>query len=144
MAKFSHRVKTKEYTFRSKFEAQIYNTAKASRKVLTFEPKNAILNYTISYRYQPDFILPNGILIEAKGHLDVFDRRKMIAVKTCHPELDIRFVFQNSRSRLSRHGKTYGEWAEKAGFPWAEGSIPLEWWKENKKEENSHDEQRID
>lgn len=129
--KHSIRVKTKDHHFRSKFEASLYGMAKACKKKLDFEPKDAIINYTIAFRYQPDFRLPNGILVEAKGQLDVWDRRKMIAVKKQRPELDIRFVFQNARCRLSRGGKTYGEWATSAGFPWAEGSIPIEWWTEN-------------
>jgi len=110
----------------------LYGLAKASRKTLEFEPKDAIISYVTHHRYQPDFRLKNGILIEAKGQLDVHDRSKMVAVKKARPELDIRFVFQNARSRLSRHGKTYGEWAEKAGFPFAEGSIPLSWFNEEK------------
>lgn len=130
MPKFSTRVKTKDHHFRSKFEASIYSCAKASRKKLEFEPKDAIINYTIAFRYQPDFRLPNGILIEAKGLLDVWDRRKMIAVKEADPALDIRFVFQSAKRRLSRNGKTYAEWAEQHGFPHAEGIIPLEWWRE--------------
>lgn len=130
MPKFSTRVKTKDHHFRSKFEAEVYKTAKASRRRLDYEPKDAIINYTISFRYQPDFRLPNGVLIEAKGLLDTWDRRKMLAVKDACPELDIRFVFQSARRRLSRNGKTYGEWAEAAGFQWAEGTIPLEWFRE--------------
>ena len=106
---------------------------------MTFEPKSAILPYSIHYRYLPDFELPNGILVEAKGQLDVIDRRKMVAVKVAWPEKDIRFVFQNARCRLSRHGKTYGEWATAAGFPFAEGSIPLEWFKETKNDEERTD-----
>ena len=101
MMKFSTRVKHRDgITFRSKFEAQLYNTARASNKKLDFEPKEAIINYTIAFRYQPDFVLPNGIIVEAKGRLDVWDRRKMVAVKAARPELDIRFVFQNGRCRL--------------------------------------------
>lgn len=131
MAKFSTRVKHRDgMTFRSKFEASLYGLARASKKTLDFEPKDAIIPYTTHHRYQPDFRLPNGILIEAKGHLDVADRSKMVAVKKARPDLDIRFVFCNARMKLSRNGKTYGQWAESAGFPWAEGSIPLEWWRE--------------
>jgi len=136
VAKFSVRVKHKDgMTFRSKFEASIYGIAKASRKKLDFEPKSAIIDYTISFRYQPDFVLPNGIIVEAKGHLDVWDRRKMVAVKECRPELDIRFVFQSASRKLSRHGKSYGDWAESKGFKWAEGAIPLTWWKETVNEQ---------
>ena len=131
MPKRSIRVKHKDgMTFRSKLEAQVYNAARSSRKRLTFEDKAAIIPYSIEYRYLPDFVLPNGIIVEVKGQLDVADRRKMVAVKKHRPDLDIRFVFGNARCRLSRHGKTYGEWAEAAGFKWAEGLIPLDWWKE--------------
>jgi hypothetical protein len=128
--KRSVRVKTKDNHFRSKFEASLFGLAKASKKELDFEPKDAIIDYSIHFRYQPDFRLSNGILVEAKGQLDVWDRRKMAAVKAARPELDIRFVFQNARTKLSRNGKTYAQWAEGAGFPWAEGSIPIEWWTE--------------
>lgn len=117
-------------TFKSKFEYYVYNTARASRKRLEYEPKSALIDYTIAFRYQPDFVLPNGIIIEAKGRLDVWDRRKMVAVKAQHPDLDIRFVFQKASMKLSRAGKTYGEWADTYGFPWADGMIPLEWFKE--------------
>lgn len=115
--------------FRSKFEATIYSTAKSSRRKIEYEPKESIINYSIAFRYQPDFKLSNGVLIEAKGHLDAWDRRKMIAVKLAEPSLDIRFVFQNASRRLSRHGKTYGEWADQHGFPYAEGIIPIDWYK---------------
>lgn len=138
MAKMSVRVKHRDgMTFRSKFEASLYGLAKARKKKLTFEPRDAIIPYTINYRYQPDFVLDNGVLIEAKGQLDVNDRRKMVAVKAARPDLDIRFVFMNARTKLSRYGKTYGEWAEKAGFPWAEGEIPPEWWDKKKEEKNA-------
>lgn len=129
------RVKHKDgMTFRSKLEYFVYNTARASRRQLEYEPKSAIIDYTIAFRYQPDFVLPNGIIIEAKGRLDVWDRRKMIAVKAQHPHLDIRFVFQKASMKLSRAGKTYGEWADAVGFPWSEGTIPLKWWGEQRKE----------
>ena len=52
----------------------------------------------------------------------------MVAVKEANPLLDIRFVFQNARVKLSRNSDTsYGEWAEKKGFLWAHQSIPEEW-----------------
>ena len=133
--KFSVRVKTKDNHFRSKFEASLFGIAIGLKKKLDFEPKDAIIPYSIHYRYQPDFRLPNGILVEAKGQLDVNDRRKMVAVKAARPDLDIRFVFQNARTKLSRYGKTYGEWATSKGFPFAEGSIPIDWWSESNGEE---------
>ena len=50
----------------------------------------------LAYRmYTPDFVLPNGIIIETKGRFTVADRRKHILIKKQHPKLDIRFVFEN-------------------------------------------------
>jgi hypothetical protein len=118
--------------FRSKFEKTVYDTAKKSRKKIEYEPSNPRFNYVLESRYYPDFRLPNGIYIETKGFFKAADRRKMIAVKLGHQRMDIRFVFQRASNKLTkaRGSKTYGEWAEYHGFKWAEGTIPLAWWKE--------------
>jgi hypothetical protein len=78
--------------------------------------------------YTPDFQLENGIIIEAKGKLDINDRKKMVLVKAQHPKLDIRFVFQKASNKIYKGSPTtYAEWAEKEGFLWANGLIPEEW-----------------
>lgn len=95
---------------------------------------------TISYikpsrasKYRPDFPLPNGIIIETKGRLMTEDRQKHILVKQQHPELDIRFVFSNSKSRISKtSATTYGMWCEKHGFLYADKRIPEAWLNEPK------------
>lgn len=115
--------------FRSGFEEAVYNTARRSRKKLEHEPH--FLPYQMKGSYLPDFILPNGIYIEVKGYLDAAACKKMKAVKASNPHLDIRFVFQNANGKRNKRAKLRNwEWAEKHGFPWAEGSIPLDWWKE--------------
>lgn len=76
--------------------------------------------------YIPDFILSRKdftgkkIYIEAKGHFRPEAKRKMVAVKKLHPDLDIRFVFYSRKVSDIR-------FAEKHGFPYAIGSIPEEW-----------------
>ena len=43
----------------------------------------------LSYRtYTPDFILNNGIIIETKGRFLAADRRKHLAIKIQHPNLE--------------------------------------------------------
>ena len=86
----------------------------------------------LTYRtYTPDFILPNGIIIEAKGLFTTNDRRKHLAVKKQHPNLDIRFVFENSRRKLSKGAKsTYASWCERHKFMYADRVIPEEWLKQ--------------
>ena len=49
-------------------------------------------------------------------------------VRKQHPELDIRFVFSNSKGKLYKGSKTtYGEWCEKNNFLYAHRLIPNEW-----------------
>jgi hypothetical protein len=89
------------------------------------------LPYVIKGTYNPDIKLSNGIFIEVKGVLDAGTQRKMKAVKESHPDLDIRFVFARAGNKLRKGGRmTYWQWAEKYGFPWSEGMIPREWFKE--------------
>ncbi|MCJ8277363.1 MAG: hypothetical protein MJK18_11025, partial [Bdellovibrionales bacterium] len=79
-------------------------------------------------KYTPDFILPNGIVIETKGRFVTADRQKHVLIKDQHPDLDIRFVFSNSRNRISKTSKTtYAMWCEKNGFKYADKEIPKEW-----------------
>ena len=115
--------------FRSKFEEDMYNAARRSRKQLVHEPH--FIPYIMRGNYLPDFLLPNGIFVEAKGYLDAAACKKMIAVKRSNPELDIRFVFQKANGKRNKRAKLQNwQWAEKHGFLWSEGTIPLTWWKE--------------
>ena len=89
----------------------------------------------LAYRtYTPDFILYNGIIIETKGRFLAADRRKHIAIKKQHPKLDIRFVFTNSRAKLSKGAKSsYADWCIKHGFRYYDRIIPEDWLKEKGK-----------
>lgn len=105
------------------------------RAGVSFSYEGIEIPYTEQHTYVPDFILPNGIMIEAKGWLRPENRRKHVALKKQHPELDIRFVFQNAHNKLNKNSKTtYAEWADRHGIKWAEKYIPEEWIKEKKKE----------
>jgi hypothetical protein len=81
-----------------------------------------------SKTYTPDFILPNGIIIESKGRFVPDDRKKHLKVREQNPELDIRFVFSNSRNKIRKGSKTtYAMWCEKNNFLYADKRIPDEW-----------------
>lgn len=119
-------------SFRSKFEEAVYTKAIENGGKLAFEPK--FFDYVLNLRYLVDFELANGVYIETKGRLTAVDRRKMLAVKYANPDIDIRFIFQRSKNTLTKRSKTtYAQWAEKNGFKWAEGAIPVSWLKEKKK-----------
>lgn len=119
-------------SFKSKFESTVYAEALEAGRKLVYEPTKAKLKYVLPARtYQPDFVLsPSGVVVETKGFLRYDDLRKMQAVKLCNPDLDIRIVFMKADKLLRKGGSmTYGQWATKNGFPYAEGLIPEEWFK---------------
>ena len=112
--------------YRSKLERQI--ALQLREAGVRFEYESMRLGYTRKCTYTPDFILSNGILIEVKGWFKSSDRTKMVAVREANPELDIRFLFQNANIRITKGSKTsYGDWAEKKGFKWAEKRVPESW-----------------
>ena len=86
----------------------------------------------LAYRtYTPDFLLDNNIIIEVKGRFIASDRRKHLAIKRQHPELDIRFIFENSKRKLYKGAKsTYAEWCIRHGFFYCDRIIPANWLKE--------------
>ena len=99
---------------------------------VSFEYETLKIKWTLleNKTYTPDFILPNGIIVESKGRFVAADRKKHLKVKEQHPDLDIRFVFSNSRAKLNKGAKsTYGDWCDKYGFTYADKRIPDEWLK---------------
>ena len=81
--------------------------------------------------YRPDFILPNGIIVETKGRFLTEDRQKHKLLQEQHPDLDLRFVFSRSSSRLTKASKTtYADWCRRYGFRFADARIPPEWFAE--------------
>lgn len=112
--------------FKSGFERSI--DANLRSRGVRFGYETLQLKYVLDGVYNPDFILPNGIIVEAKGLLDRISKRKMVAVKTQHPDRDIRFLFMVGDKKIPGSKQTHGQWATKNGFQWAEGIvIPQEW-----------------
>ncbi len=115
---------------RSTFEANLCNDMDARGLTYSYEPKDAHLGYMLEYI--PDFVLPNGIVVEAKGWFDSTDRTKMLRVKQANPTRDIRFIFM-ADNKLNKGSKMrYSDWCTKHGFLYAIGkSIPEGWWHEH-------------
>ncbi|MBL4783893.1 MAG: hypothetical protein JKY49_00545 [Cohaesibacteraceae bacterium] len=84
-------------------------------------------------KYTPDFLLPKKtggfMYIEMKGWFKPADRVKHLLIQKQQPDLDIRFVFERAKSKLSKSSNTtYGAWADSKGFQWADNKIiPDEW-----------------
>lgn len=83
-------------------------------------------------RYTPDILLlSNGIIVETKGRFVTADRQKHKLVREQYPALDLRFVFSNPNTRISKQSQTtYAKWCDSLGFLYAKGSIPVVWTKE--------------
>lgn len=98
---------------------------------ISYQYEEVVITYTEpekTRKYTPDFVLPNGVIIETKGRFVTADRQKHIQIKTQHPHLDIRFVFSRSKSPISKTSKTtYANWCDKHGFMYADKVIPKEW-----------------
>lgn len=106
---------------RNKFEDRIDQQLRKAKVKYTYE--NEKIPYVIAGNYIPDFIIETKfgkIYLETKGHFRPEAKRKMVAVKKMHPDLDIRIIFY-------RNYKPYIRWAEKHGFKHAFHSIPDEW-----------------
>lgn len=121
-----------KYGFRSGLEEKIAEDLTSKGVGFSFE--ELVIPYVKpekSARYTPDFVLDNGIIIESKGRFLTEDRQKHLLIQKQHPEYDIRFVFSNSRTKISKRSKTtYADWCEKNGFLYADKEIPDAWLKE--------------
>ena len=110
----------KKKGYRSVFEFRVARKAEENGIPFEYEPKNKKITYILNPRtYLPDFVLPNGVLVECKGRLTVRDRVKHLLINRQYPHLDIRFVFQRD-NKLGPKSKTrYSEWCKKHKFKYA-------------------------
>ena len=112
--------------YRSGFEAKLAN--QLQRSGVEFQYETLQLEYKKVSTYTPDFILPNGIIIEAKGLWVTEDRTKHLLVREQHPHLDIRMVFMNASNKIRKGSSTsYASWCEKKGIKYANKLIPDQW-----------------
>lgn len=122
-------------SYRSGLEERVIDELNNAGAEYSYEKHR--IDYTsapVLHHYTPDFVLGNGIIVETKGLFSVADRQKHLLIKKQHPDLDIRFVFSNSRTKIRKGSNTsYGDWCEKHGFVYADKYIPLDWLSEEKK-----------
>lgn len=118
-----------KYGFRSGLEEKIaYELARLGIDAKYEQMVIEYLRPARTAKYTPDFVLPNGIIIETKGRFVTADRQKHRLIKQQRSDLDIRFVFSNSRSRISKKSSTtYAMWCQKEGFKFADRSVPQAW-----------------
>ncbi len=130
-----------KYGFRSGLEESIAAILKTTGVSFSFEEER--IEYVKPERkskYTPDFVIttrPDGtprtkpLIVETKGRFMTADRQKHLLVKRQHPDLDIRFVFNNPKAKISKASKTtYASWCEKHGFRYAKEDVPTSWLEE--------------
>ena len=115
--------------YRSGLEDKVADQLRALSVPVCYEATKVRYTPPLKTRtYTPDFILPNGIVIETKGRFVTADRQKHKAIMAEHPRLDIRFVFSNPNQRISKTSKTtYAKWCEDHGFTYAAKLVPRSW-----------------
>lgn len=119
----------KKLGFRSGLEEKVADQLRKSG--VRFEYETTKIKYVVPeslHTYTPDFVFPNGLIVETKGYWDAADRKKHLLIKQQHPNLDIRFVFSNANTKIRKGSKTsYANWCDKHGFLYADKEIPDEW-----------------
>lgn len=129
LATSKRRPKRSAESYRSGLEKAVTKALEAGKATFAYEPGwvKYIVPEHVS-RYLPDYVLGNGIIVEAKGQFVANDRKKHLLVKAQHPDLDIRFVFSNPMTRISKISKTtYAAWCESNGFLYARLLTPQAW-----------------
>lgn len=156
--KISSRDVALKYGFRSGLELNVERQIQENK----FDPHYE--THTIQFiqpqkrrKYTPDFLLSplpttpdvkllqkhieSGlvIVIESKGRFEAADRQKHLMLQEQYPSMDLRFIFTNSKGKITKNSKTtYAMWCEKYGFKYADKDIPQEWFEEvaNKRKRN--------
>lgn len=108
---------------KNKFETRIYKQLKRAESIFTYETEK--IPFVLARHYIPDFIIqtPLGkVYVECKGYFRADDKRKLLAVKRQHPNLDIRILFYAFQ-------ESYVRWASKNRFKYAIEKVPKEWLK---------------
>ena len=121
--------------FRSGLEENIAAQLRANGIDPKFETIKLPYRVEKNCTYTPDFPVGKKIIIETKGRFQTADRMKMLMVQKQYPNYEFRFVFTNSKARISKASNTtYARWCEKNGFKYADKLIPQEWIEEIKGE----------
>lgn len=139
MKKFSKQSAGLKYGWRSGLEQAVNDQLLALGVPIKYEALVIPFTQPVkSRKYTPDYLLPNCIIIETKGRFVTADRQKHLMVQQQHPHLDIRFVFSNSRTRISKQSKTtYADWCRAKGFLFADKLIPPRWIAEHTRPEQA-------
>lgn len=133
----------KKNRYRSKLESEVAKGLEECQVQYDYEPSWGKIDYTIPAKkstYLPDFYITTKtgriIVIECKGVWIFEDRYKHFLIKKTRPDLDIRFIFYNSKNKIRKGSKTtYADICNGKGrgyfkgmtWQYADKVIPKEW-----------------
>jgi hypothetical protein len=123
----------RKYGYKSGLEKTVADQIKKRGLRVKYEDPSSRISFTqpaTDRTYTPDFVLPNGIVVETKGRFTLEDRKKHLWIQE-QTNQDIRFVFSSSKAKIRKGSKTtYGMWCDKHGFLYADKQIPEDWFNE--------------
>lgn len=82
--------------------------------------------------YTPDFFITRlndkEFVVEYKGKMTKEMRKKLLAIKNCNSDRDLRLVFERGKNKIQSKSKTtYLKWSERNKLDAADKHIPEEW-----------------
>jgi len=135
---------SKTVELKSGLEEVIYNYLKDNKVHFVYEGMKIKFELpTQKKSYTPDFPINDRFIVEAKGAFNSADRKKHKLIKEQHPELDIRFIFSNSKTKIGKKSlTTYGKWCDLFKFKYhciqsTKQPFPQEWLNEIKAKKNA-------
>ena len=135
---------SKTVELKSGLEEVIYNYLKNNKVHFVYEGMKIKFELpTQKKSYTPDFPINDRFIVEAKGAFNSADRKKHKLIREQHPELDIRFIFSNSKTKIGKKSlTTYGKWCELFKFKFhciqsTKTPFPQEWLNEIKAKKNA-------
>jgi len=135
---------SKDVWLKSGLEEAIHIFLTGKNINFTYEGMKIVFSQpTTKKTYTPDFPIKKSFIIESKGSFNSADRKKHRLIKSQHPELDIRFIFSNSKTKIGKKSQTtYAKWCELFGFKYhcvqsTKLPFPQEWLTEIRKKQNA-------
>lgn len=74
--------------------------------------------------YLPDFELPDGRIVEAKGKLTSSERTKFLAIRASNPNLYVCFVFGADNKLTKSKPRRYSDWCKDNDFDYGIKQLP--------------------
>ncbi|MHC4698986.1 MAG: hypothetical protein ACYTFQ_00265 [Planctomycetota bacterium] len=126
--------------FRSQAEAAVAEDLTFRGVMWEYESERVF--YEIPHTYTPDFVLPEEetitgepIYVEHKGWLRAEDKRKLLAVRTDNPGMDLRILLQRGETAKGKPTAD-AKWCNRQGFKWAHRRVPDSWLRLKERQSN--------